>query len=108
VPPGVPDWAQVRSLGPARFLDLAEQLHRIRRRTGATSWRLYRDTANANTLVESFVLGSWAEHDRQHARISQRDDALIDRLETMTINGRSRSVEHYLAAGRHGASMVPR
>jgi hypothetical protein len=92
-------WPVARTDQPA-FLRLARDLRRARQRTGATSWRLYRDAEDSNALVESFVLGSWTEHERQHARMSERDDALIDRLQGMTIDDAPRSVTHYLAIER--------
>jgi MFS family permease len=80
------------------FLALSRELRALRRRTGASGWRLYRDTAEQSTLVESFVLGSWAGHELQHARVSPRDQELLDRLELMLTPGTSRTVHHYLAA----------
>jgi len=91
-------WA-VRDDEAEAFLALRRELRALRRRTGASGWRLYRDTAEQSTLVESFVLGTWAGHELQHARVSPRDQELLDRLELMLWPGRSRTVHHYLAAG---------
>jgi MFS family permease len=38
-----------------------------RRRTGASSWSLFRDPYRPNLFVESFVLGTWGEHQQQHS-----------------------------------------
>jgi quinol monooxygenase YgiN len=48
------------------FLDDIVRLERSRRRTGALRWELYRDGAQPQRFVESFVVGSWDEHLRQH------------------------------------------
>src|SRR5271154_3704651 len=40
-----------------------------RRRTGASSWRVWRDSAQPDRFVEQFVVSSWQEHLRQHERI---------------------------------------
>ena len=40
-------------------------------RDGGISWGLYQDSANPSRVVESFVVESWAEHQRQHERVTQ-------------------------------------
>jgi MFS family permease len=79
------------------FLGLARQLRQVRRRTGACSWRLYRKAAGEHDFVETFLLGSWAEHERQHARMYPGDMAVIDRAERTLLPGRPRVVDHALA-----------
>jgi quinol monooxygenase YgiN len=39
---------------------------RSRRRTGALRWELFRDGGEATRFVESYLVGTWAEHVRQH------------------------------------------
>jgi MFS family permease len=52
---------------------------RSRRRTGATSWRLYTDGAAPERFVEAWVVPSWAEHLRQHeGRLTRTDQAIED------------------------------
>ena len=80
------------------FLELATQLRRVRRRTGATSWRLYHEPGQANDYIEVFVVGSWAEHERQHARIDPHDLETLDRLDATLKPGQPRDAAHYLAA----------
>jgi len=61
---------------PGREQDLVEALHAgryARRRTGAISWRVWRDAADPGHVLEQFVVDSWAEHLRQHERVSRRD-----------------------------------
>jgi hypothetical protein len=48
-------------------------------------------------LVETFIVGSWAEHERQHARMYPAETDVIDRLDQTMLPGRSRLVNHSLA-----------
>lgn len=57
---------RVGTADTAAFLAAFPALERARRRTGAYRWRLYRDAAEADSYVETFVVASWAEHLRQH------------------------------------------
>ena len=77
------------------FLELAPELRRIRRRTGATSWRLYRESGRPDEFLESFIVGTWEEHERQHQRVYPRDAVVLDQLDA-TLD-RPRQVEHFLA-----------
>jgi MFS family permease len=87
----------VRPERRADFLGLTGELRNIRRRTGAMSWRLYREAGQADEFVESFVVGSWAEHERQHGRIYASDQAVLDQLDATLEPSHPRSVEHYFA-----------
>jgi MFS family permease len=51
----------------AEFLVAMDHLRRSRRRTGATRWELYRDADRPDRFIELFRVGSWEEHERQHA-----------------------------------------
>ncbi|MEZ0111493.1 putative MFS family arabinose efflux permease [Catenulispora sp. EB89] len=42
------------------------RLERTRRRTGATTWGLYRDPEQTDRYQETFTVRSWAEHMAQH------------------------------------------
>jgi hypothetical protein len=48
-------------------------MKRIRQRDGAIRWNLSRDTADPERYVETFVTESWAEHLRQHERVTAED-----------------------------------
>jgi predicted MFS family arabinose efflux permease len=71
---------------------------RARRRTGAVSWRVWRDSADPGRVLEQFVVGSWEEHLRQHERVSRRDQQRLDQIETMTDPNKATSVTHWLTA----------
>jgi MFS family permease len=80
------------------FLALSAELRRMRLRTGASRWRLYRDADDATQFVENFIVGSWDEHERQHGRIYPDDVAILDQLDTALRAGTKRSVHHAFAA----------
>src|SRR5262249_44752522 len=54
----------VRAMGGVRTLRL---------RDGAYRWGLYNDPATPSRFVEIFVVESWAEHLRQHGRVTVAD-----------------------------------
>jgi hypothetical protein len=58
-------------------------LRRSRRRTGASSWRLWRDIATPERHVESFTVVSWEDHLRQRERVSAADQDRSRRIETL-------------------------
>jgi len=48
------------------FEKAMERVELSRRRTGATSWSLYRDAARVDRFLETFTVRSWSEHLAQH------------------------------------------
>ncbi|HEV2728457.1 MAG TPA: MFS transporter [Terriglobales bacterium] len=63
------------------FLQALRQYRRIRRRDGARRWGVFRDLENAGRYVETFIVGSWAEHLRQHERFTRADRELEERVQ---------------------------
>lgn len=55
------------------FADAMKALGRMRRRDGAMRWGLFQDTAEPGRYFEIFVAESWAEHLRQHERVTVAD-----------------------------------
>jgi predicted MFS family arabinose efflux permease len=55
------------------FVRAMEELARIRRRDGAFRWNLYADLERAGVYLETFLVDSWSEHLRQHARLTVDD-----------------------------------
>ena len=62
------------------FLEAMRQLRRTRRRDGAIQWSIYQDLSDPERHVESFLVRSWAEHERAHERAVQSDRAAIERV----------------------------
>jgi MFS family permease len=80
------------------FVHAMQEYEQVRRRDGASRWGLYRDTEVASRYVETFLVGSWAEHLRQHDRLTQADRELEDRVRTL-VQGEPR-VHHLIDARR--------
>jgi MFS family permease len=78
------------------FLALAGDLRAIRRRTGASRWHLHRDVEDADSFIETFLVGSWQEHERQHTRLEHADQALLDRIDSLLRVGQPRTARHSL------------
>ena len=57
---------QVPESNSAAFTAAMRHVGRSRRRTGALRWELFRDGADPTRFVESYLVGTWAEHLRQH------------------------------------------
>jgi predicted MFS family arabinose efflux permease len=52
------------------FADAMRVVEAHRRRTGAYQWGLFRDLAEPHRFVEMFHVESWADHLRQHQRVT--------------------------------------
>ncbi len=57
----------------AAFMAAISRLAPERRRDGAFAWGVSEDAASPERIVEWFMVESWAEHLRQHKRVSQAD-----------------------------------
>ena len=76
------------------FLGLGGELRRLRRRTGATRWHLHHDLEDADLFIETFLVGSWLEHERQHALLERGDRNLLDQIDLLLRPGRPRAAHH--------------
>lgn len=78
------------------FLVALHKFSRVRRRDGASHWGIYRDTEHPTHYVETFIVESWAEHLRQHERLTRADRDLeesVRRFESKPIK-----VRHFIYA----------
>jgi MFS family permease len=64
----------------AGFLHALDELSFERRRDGAYGWGITEDSADPEKMVEWFMVESWAEHLRQHRRVSHADADLQERV----------------------------
>ena len=62
------------------FVKASRRYGRIRRRDGAVRWGLFRDLENNDQYLEIFIVSSWAEHLRQHERMTSADRQVEERL----------------------------
>jgi MFS family permease len=79
------------------FQRAMRNVRRVRRRDGATRWGLFRDPAAPGRFVESFLVESWAEHLRQHARGTASDKEIVECIMTFHIGPRQPAVTHLIA-----------
>jgi MFS family permease len=82
------------------FLHALHDVRWSRRRTGAISWRAWRDSAEPRRFVEQFVVASWQEHLRQHERVSVRDQERLERIRALTDPSKPTVVTHWVAPRR--------
>jgi quinol monooxygenase YgiN len=83
----------------ADFVRAMQAVELIRRRNGSTRWGLYRDPASPRRFLETFVSRSWAEHLRQHERLTTVDRAIEAQvLAFHQGGGRPPVVSHYVYA----------
>ena len=80
------------------FLGEIYKYERIRRRDGATRWGIFYDTEAPNVYLESFLVDSWAEHQRQHERFTVADRELEQLVLKYTLE--PTQVRHYIHAER--------
>jgi MFS family permease len=74
-------------------------LEEMRRRDGALRWDLFVDPASRARYVETFLVGSWAEHLRQHDRLTAADHAVQDRVRAAVQE--PPRVSHFLHVNEH-------
>jgi MFS family permease len=79
------------------WLTAMRRVQQSRRRTGATRWNLYRDAADPQRFVETFLVPSWAEHLRQHHERLTATDQDIER-EAQQLAGAPGVVAHLFRA----------
>ena len=86
------------------FLTAMHEVRRTRKRDGAMSWSLYQDLSDPERHLESFLVSSWAEHERQPERAMRSDRAAIERALALH-KGEGPRVTHMLG---HHFRRVPR
>ncbi|MFK0685742.1 MFS transporter [Ochrobactrum sp. BD67] len=55
------------------FITALRRFRSVRQRDGAIRWDVWEDIAQPGRILESFVVESWVEHQRQHARVTHAD-----------------------------------
>lgn len=78
------------------FLNEIYRYQRIRRRDGATRWGIFYDTEAPNVYLETFLVNSWAEHQRQHDRFTVADHEVEKHVLNYTLE--PTTVKHYIHA----------
>ena len=63
------------------FLRAIHAVEAIRRRNGATSWRVFRDLSEDGRFVERHIIASWAEYVRLRSRMTMGERKVLERVE---------------------------
>lgn len=79
------------------FLEALERLSHARRRDGAYNWGVTEDAADPERIVEWFMVESWAEHLRQHHRVSHADADIQEEVRRFHLREEGPTVRHLLA-----------
>ena len=69
-----------------------------RRRDGAIQWGLYRDVSRPTRWLETFVVDSWGEHEREHVRTTAADRRSSSRIAALLAPGTSPVIGHFIAS----------
>ncbi len=79
------------------FIGELRELGRLRRRDGAMNWRAFQDPAVPGRYMETFMVASWAEHLRQHERITAADRLIEQRVRSFHLGPEPPSVSHFVS-----------
>jgi MFS family permease len=79
------------------FLQSLDRLSQERRRDGAYNWGVTEDAADPERIVEWFMVESWAEHLRQHKRVSKADADVQREALRWQVGPDAPVVRHFLA-----------
>jgi MFS family permease len=82
------------------FLSAIYKYQRVRRRDGAVRWSVYYDSEIPGRYLESFLVPSWAEHQRQHVRFTVTDRKLEERVRSFVLE--TPKVRHFIYADKDG------
>ncbi len=78
------------------LVEFLAELRRLRLRTGAYHWAVYRSAGDLRRITEVFMLHSWEQHLQQHRRLDTLDLSTIGRMDAFGVPG-SLLREHLVA-----------
>jgi len=78
------------------FSSAMREVGRNRRRDGAVQWWLFQDTADPSRFVETWIEATWAEHLRNHDRVSVAHRDIEDRARALTRAGTTIQIRHFI------------
>ena len=79
------------------FIKAIKKLKEVRLRDGGIRWGVYRDSENKDHFVENWILESWGEHVRQHARVTGEDVAIENEVLKLVRKNTKSKISHYIA-----------
>jgi MFS family permease len=95
---------RVPSENVKRFIEAANRVQRLRRRSGAYQWELFRDPSAPDRFVETYMVDSWADHLRQHEQLTVDERDAEARLAAFLVAGTRPIVTHLIAVRPDAAS----
>ena len=100
---------RIRPADRGAFVGELDRLSEERRRDGAYAWGVAEDAADPERVVEWFFVESWAEHLRQHRRVSKRDADIQTEVRRFHQGPGDPVVAHFLSVEpvRRGVSTEP-
>jgi hypothetical protein len=81
----------------AAFAAAMGEVRAFRMRDGAIRWDLLADSSRPGRYLESFLVDSWTEHLRQHARLTEEDRAVEERVRRFHAGPHPPVISHYVA-----------
>ena len=78
------------------FTDAMTELSIQRRRDGAFQWHLFCDVSSPQKQLETFFVESWAEHMRQHERVTVSDRLVEDKVNAFHVGDSPIVVRHLI------------
>jgi hypothetical protein len=88
------------------FRSAIAELGRSRRRDGAVEWWLFQDTADPARFIETWVEETWADHLRNHERVSVAHREIEQRVRDLTRAGTSPATRHFIAPDTRPAAFA--
>jgi MFS family permease len=85
------------------FVRQAHAIGKVRRRDGASLWRLYRDLGSETCHVERFVVDSWRQYLRQRGRATMADLAAERKLWALHSGSAPPRIDHFVSEAHPGA-----
>jgi MFS family permease len=79
------------------FLSALRELACERYRDGAFQWNVFQQSEDPELWIEAFQVSSWAEHLRQHDRVTEHDRRLQEQVQQFHRGEDPPRVEHWLA-----------
>jgi predicted MFS family arabinose efflux permease len=98
---------RIRQPDRPAFLTALDRLSEERRRDGAYAWGVSEDAVDPERVVEWFFVESWAEHLRQHRRVSQADAAIQLEARRFHQGPSEPTVQHLLALNPRRSAALP-
>ncbi len=89
-----------------KFLEIIEKVRLIFLRNGAFSYRVDENLETPGRFRTEMYVSSWAEHLRQHARITREENDLFTSMWALHVDGVEPLVRHYVAANRSATPLL--